>query len=471
MKRLIWLGLVLGVAACGGSSGGSSGAIGTPTAPSAVSAPAATPSGATVQGTVTVPGSGASVRSSLVSSASALQGLTVEVVGSGVSAPVDAAGAFTLRGVPAGTVRLRFYGPGVDVAVSLAGVNSTDTITIVVAVSPAGATIVSESRNGAPASPALVEVEGRIEAVQPQEWIAVDGRRILVPPGTPMREGDRVRDWSDLKPGVRVHVKARVEGVDLVATFIEVQNANADLPVTLNGIVEGLTGTAAAFQFTVNGRLVRGDAGTAFFGDGDRTDSFASLANGRRVEVKGQPRDGFVYAVRIHVNRPDDGDDDDDDDDDREPQQQSASIHGTLTDMAGSVPNLTLRVGGTVVRTNSATEVKRRGDRQGLDALRVGQSLHVVGERRADGSLDARKIEIDDDAPDGEFEIEGALSGLSGTCPAVRFGVNGFQIVTSGATEFKNGGCSALKNGDKVKVEGVRQANGTVLATEVERRR
>jgi hypothetical protein len=438
-----------------------------------VPAPVATPSGATVQGTVTVPGSGASSRASVVGSTSAPQGLTVEVVGSGVSAPVDAAGGFTLRGVPAGTVRLRFYGPGVDVAVALAGVNNTDTITIVVAVSPAGATIVSESRNGAPASPAVVEVEGRIEAVQPQEWIAVNGRRILVPAGTPMREGDRVRDWSDLKPGVRVHVKARVEGTDLVATFIEVQNQDADLPVTLNGLVEGLTGTAAAFQFTVNGRLVRGDAGTAFFGDGDRADSFASLANGRRVEVKGQPRDGFVYAVRIHVNRPDDGDGDDDgaeDDDDRE-QQQSASIHGTLTDLAGSVPNLTLRVGGTVVRTSAATEVKRRGDRQGLDALRVGQSLHVVGDRRADGSLDARKIEIDDDAADGEVEIEGALGGLSGTCPAVRFVVNGFQIVTSGATEFKNGGCGALRNGDRVKVEGVRQATGTVLAKEVERRR
>jgi hypothetical protein len=466
MKRLIWLGLVLGAAACGGSSS-SVGTPTAPTAPSAVSAPAGAPaSGATVQGTVTAPGASASARSSPASSSSAIQGLTVEVVGAGLSAPVDAAGRFTLVGVPAGTVRLRFFGPGVDVTVSLAGVGSTDTITIVVAVSPAGATIVSESRNGAPASPSVVEIEGRIEAVQPQEWIVVNGRRILVPAGTPMREGDRVRDWSDLKPGVRVHVKARVDGTDLIATFIEVQNTDVDLPVTLNGLVEGLSGTAAAFQFTVNGRLVRGDAATAFFGDGDRADSFASLANGRRVEVKGQQRDGFVYAVRIHVNRPDD-----DQGDDRGPQQESASIHGTLTEMGGSVPNLTLRVGGTVVRTSAATEVKRRGDRQGLEALRVGQSLHVVGDRRADGSLDARKIEIDDDAAGGEFEIEGALGGLSGTCPAVRFGVNGFQIVTSGATEFKNGGCSALRNGDKVKVEGVRQANGTVLATEVERKR
>lgn len=469
MKRLIWLGFVLGAAACGGSA---SSGVATPTAPSAVSAPAAASSGATVQGTVTAPGSGASAPSSLASSSSAIQGLTVEVVGAGVSAPVDAAGHFTLRGVPAGTVRLRFFGPGVDATASLTGVNTTDTITIVVVVSPAAATIVSESRNGAPASPSVVEVEGRIEAVQPQDWIVVSGRRILVPPGTPMREGDRIRDWSDLKPGVRVHVKARVDGADLVATFIEVQNTDTDLPVTLNGLVERLTGTAAAFEFTVNGRLVRGDAATAFFGDGDRADSFASLANGRRVEVKGQQRDGFVYAVRIHVNRPDDDEDDGDDEgDDRGPQQESASIHGTLTEIGGSVPNLTLRVGGTVVRTNAATEVKRRGDRQGLEALRVGQSLHVVGDRRADGSLDARKIEIEDDAAGGEVEIEGALGGLSGTCPAVRFGVNGFQIATNGATEFKNGGCSALKNGDKVKVEGVRQASGTVLATEVERKR
>ena len=54
-------------------------------------------------------------------------------------------------------------------------------------------------------------------------------------------------------------------------------------------------GTIAAFQFTVDGRLVKGDATTEFFGNS----AFSDLVNGARVEVKGSQRDGFVYATRM----------------------------------------------------------------------------------------------------------------------------------------------------------------------------
>ena len=135
--------------------------------------------------------------------------------------------------------------------------------------------------------------------------------------------------------------------------------------------------------------------------------------------------------------------------------------------MSGTKPALVLTVGGTTVRTSSSTEVKRRGDVQSLDTLKIGQSLHVVGNRQADASIDARKIEIDDDATGGEFEIEGSLGGLQGSCPAVRFGVNGFSITTSASTTFEDGTCSSLKNGRKVNVKGTKQADGTVAATRV----
>jgi hypothetical protein len=81
------------------------------------------------------------------------------------------------------------------------------------------------------------------------------------------------------------------------------------------------------------------------------------LKDGARVEVKGQQRDGYVYATRIHINgpetpAPDPG------------QDTSASIQGTLTALSGAKPALVLTVGTTTVRTTSATEVKRRGDVQ-----------------------------------------------------------------------------------------------------------
>jgi len=122
------------------------------------------------------------------------------------------------------------------------------------------------------------------------------------------------------------------------------------------------------------------------------------------------------------------------------------------------------------VRTSSSTTVKRRGDVQSLDTLKVGQSLHVIGTRQSDGSLAARLIEIDDDATGGEFEIEGSMGGLKGTCPSLTFGVNGFSIATNGSTTFDGTACSAFKNGDKVNVKGLKQADGSVLATRLRRK-
>ena len=106
---------------------------------------------------------------------------------------------------------------------------------------------------------------------------------------------------------------------------------------------------------------------------------------------------------------------------------------------------------------------------QTLDALKTGQTLHVVGVRQADGSIDARRIQIEDDATGGEFEIQGSVGGLKGSCPSVTFGVNGFSILTNSATVFQGGACPALKSGDKATVNGLKQADGSILATRVKK--
>ena len=84
----------------------------------------------------------------------------------------------------------------------------------------------------------------------------------------------------------------------LLASSVMIQNTNTDVGLNINGVVSAFSGTGAAFQFTVDGRLVKGDAQTEFFGNSQFTD----LANGVRVEVKGSQRDAFVYATRLKVN-------------------------------------------------------------------------------------------------------------------------------------------------------------------------
>jgi hypothetical protein len=57
------------------------------------------------------------------------------------------------------------------------------------------------------------------------------------------------------------------------------------------------TGTASDFSFMLDGKLVRGNASTEFDGI-----TFAQLANGVRVEVKGEIRIGFIFAKKIEPN-------------------------------------------------------------------------------------------------------------------------------------------------------------------------
>ena len=189
-------------------------------------------------------------------------------------------------------------------------------------------------------------------------------------------------------------------------------------------------------------------------------------ANRRR---KAWPRDGYWYAERLHVNLDDDSESPTSPTDPKTPgEDTSASIEGTLTAMSGSRPNLRLTIANTTVRTSADTVVQRRGDTQDLSVLQLGMTIHVVGDRKSDGSLDARRLQIKDDAAGAEFEIEGSLGGLKGTCPVVTFGVNGFNVATTASTTFTPA-CADFKSGNKVKVKGITQADGSVRATSVTR--
>ena len=444
LKSVSFYGLL--VAALGSACGGTSSS---PTSPSTASgAPTATITGTLRGGSPLL----------AASTGTAMSGVVVTVVGTNISASVDAADRFTLTGVPPGDVTLKFSGAGVDSSVPLAQLRPAETVSLVVSVAGASVSVDSEIRSTASSQ----QLEGRVESLPPTtaaNTLVVAGKTVTTDSSTRFEQGGATKSYADLLIGMRVHVEGTATGFDLAATLIRIQNTNTWIPVEVNGVIDSVTGTAAMFQFKIGSRLIKGDDLTIFFGN--PTQSFSLLKDGVRVEVKGQQRDGYVYAERIHVNDDDDADDDGQDD--------SASIHGILTAIGGAKPTLNLTVGGTTVRTSAETIVKRRGDVQTLDALKTGQTLHVIGVRQSNGSIDARRLDIDDDAPGGEFEIEGSLGGLKGSCPAVSFGVNGFSVVTNNSTVFDGVACSALKSGDKINVKGVTQANGSVIATRVKK--
>jgi hypothetical protein len=450
MRR--YLGLTLAAALFAGACGGGSKS---PAGPSTTGAPGVG-AYAIITGSVQGPSPSTSAMTA-ASAGPAIIGVTVAVVGTTISSPVDALGRFTLANVPAGAVQLQLTGGGANATVALGTVQSSETVDVVVAVAGTTASIESDVRSGA----GEAQLEGRVESLPPTTAalaFKAAGRTVKTDGSTRFLDGSQLRSFADLRIGMRVHAKGSLAGEIFTAALVELQNSNTSIPVEVNGTIDSLAGSASAFQFKIGSRLVKGDANTAFFGDGDKPDTFSDLKEGSRVEVKGEQRDGFVYAARIHINNPADTPPGED---------TSASIHGTLVSMTGSTPNFVLLVGTTTVRTSSGTEVKRRGDVQTLATIKIGQSLHVVGDRQPDGSLVARMIEIDDDAPGGEFEIEGSLGGLKGTCPSVQFGVNGFAVATSATTTFEGGVCTSLKNGDKVTVKGTRQTDGSVAAAKV----
>ena len=436
-------------AACGSHSAA-------PTSPTTTALPATSGAMATITGTLQTPGSSIFVTSS--SYGTALSGYTVTVVGTSITAVADGTGRFSLMNVPPGDVQLRISAPGTDATVPVTQVQAAQSVDLVIVVSGSTASVDSDVRS----SGGQGELEGRVEALPPETaalTFKAAGRTIKTTASTQFTEGSLTRSFSDLQIGERVHVTGTVSGDTFTAATVLIQNTITSIPVELNGVIDSLTGTASAFQFKIGSHVIHGDATTTFFGDGDTPDTFGDLEEGSRVEVKGDQRNDFVFASAIHINGGTDTGGSD----------QSASIQGTLKTISGSTPALTLLVDTTTVKTTSGTVVRRRGDVQTLDTLKIGQTVHVVGDRQSDGSIVARTIDIDDDPAGNEVEIEGALGGLKGSCPSVSFGINGYQITTSGSTTFAGTTCSSLRSGDHVTVNGTKQSDGSIAAAQIKK--
>lgn len=67
-----------------------------------------------------------------------------------------------------------------------------------------------------------------------------------------------------------------------------------------------------------------------------------------------------------------------------------------------------------------------------------------------------------------KVNIDGKVANLLGSCPSLRFSLDGRIVTTTGATAFKDIACGEIVNGSRVKVTGEVLSDGTVLASKVE---
>ena len=323
---------------------------------------------------------------------SAVPGGTVGVSGTAVSSGLDGAGHFTLPNVPTGDLRLQVISGGASGIVPIAAVQAAQTIEIVVSVSGASANLESEVRHGT----GEAELKGVVEAVPPAtagSAFRVAGKTVTTNASTTFVNGT----FAGLKVGARVEVKGTLVGDSLAATRVEIEDASAPTPpptsptptpgsepteAEFSGTISALSGGASSFQFTAAGRVVRGDATTALLGSSDRARTFADLANGSVVEVKGVQRTGFVQASRIRIEGPDADADDDGD-------QGEAEAEGTLGAVSGTCPMIASAAGATKFTTTAAT----RFDGAACAAFKAGDRVEVKGTRKTDGSIAAARLE------------------------------------------------------------------------------
>lgn len=71
-------------------------------------------------------------------------------------------------------------------------------------------------------------------------------------------------------------------------------------------------------------------------------------------------------------------------------------------------------------------------------------------------------------AQEGEMELTGPVTNLSGTCPELQFTIANQQVTTHSQTEFDDGTCEDIVNGLGVEVEGTVGSDGVLVASEVD---
>ncbi len=264
-------------------------------------------------------------------------------------------------------------------------------------------------------------------------------------------EGEGRMSEEDLRLGMRVEIEAEQDGDDRRASRVVFDkdlkgpvssvSPNADDPTLGTLVVLGQTVTVDA-----NTVLSSDIADANMDGHIDLNDLDSS--EGRVVvEVSGFPtEDGFIATRLERLNQ----NDDDSDDDDNE-----AEVKGVIAEL--DTTNGTFMIRDLLVHYDLTALDDDIEDGE----LSNGWFVEVEGEVQADGSLQATRIEREDDRWDdedeGEFEIEGIIQAVDTASTPNSVTINGAVISMADASLLVN------LVGTKVEIEGSFDAEGHLV--------
>jgi hypothetical protein len=208
-------------------------------------------------------------------------------------------------------------------------------------------------------------------------------------------------------PSGRVSLRFEAAGIDArleIEHLAEGQALNVNVHVSSSGAfvaetedhanetsITGAIQAVGASQLTVLGRTVAVDGLTEVLDRSNAAIRLSDLKVGQTVEVEGTNQsDGRLYARKIKLE--------DGSGDDRGGSGNGGNDDGASVNFVGSISSVSpLVVGGQPVATDSSTRIlDRKNDPIALSALKPGDKVEVEGARRADGSVLASKIKLQD---------------------------------------------------------------------------
>ena len=228
--------------------------------------------------------------------------------------------------------------------------------------------------------------------------------------------------------------------------------------------VAGAIAAVGTSSITISGLEIDTDANTKIEGH-DADLKLSDLKVGDIVRVEGQLQaGGKVLASEIEVLVP--------------AGTAEVLLRGTVDSVDSKGAFFT--VSGLKITTNSSTKLANIG---AITDLKAGDRVLVQGTLQSDGSVLARlvvKRQQENEEEEDEAEIEGKIDKIT---PPNTFVVGGKTVKVDSSTKFEDEHegehgedneqtitFADLKVGDFVEVEGVAQADGTILARKVERK-
>lgn len=245
---------------------------------------------------------------------------------------------------------------------------------------------------------------------------------------------------DDLRVGQVVFVDGSVDDNMTTGTADEIR-----FDENVKGPVQSID--VAAGRLVVLGQTVITGPDTSF-DNSIQPASLDGLNVGDIAEVSGQTMaDGSIVATRIE----------------KEPAGTAFEVHGTVSNL--DTGNMRFSINALVVDYSAAMLDDFPGGQ-----IANGDAVEAKGAALdANGVLSANKVEFEGNPIGGAaglyVEVEGFITRF---VSAQDFDVSGIRVTTNSSTEFEDGVAADLGVNVKVEVEGELDANGTIVAEEVE---